>query len=304
MSTAEIYYGDVPLTFTSEGRMPAATVESDLCCPPALCVPACETVCSFLDVLPTGPLWDRAKMEARQLVNDQNCEGPYDPECLSMVWYGVYGGTLLHHNLQNIIWPGIREASPLTAVTTIDDWLLRCGWEDCYAANCRSVVKGQLSPYETPGGCDPIFCPPSYSDAFTFALKHAILRSLQRVKLGTIKTLDGLNWVIEPLGAVLTPQFGPDVCLDPEDPFEYPCFCNEVELAICNSAETLYGGPGLACGERNPEVSAMQPYQCNPGDPILAVYPGVLAAECIVRSMLPRKCPNIVFRCPEQIIPA
>lgn len=305
MSTAALYYGISGLRLTSEGAAPVGHIAGDLCCPDPLCVPLCDTICSFIDLLPSGPMWDFAKLEARQIIQQTapNCEGPFEPECLSMVWYGVYGGLVLNEMTRTILWPAIREANPATAVTTIDDWLERFGWEDCYRTHCRTLASFGLSPFERPGDCGPIYCEPTFSDEFNCALKHAILMSLSRARRGVIKTLDGINWVLEPLRASVRPKIPyPQEVLDYLqsncDADGYPCFCDEVEFEICQTSEWLPGCPPLdACQKRSPDVAMAQNYQCEQGDPVIVVYPAVLAAECIARSLLKKQCPNILYRC-------
>lgn len=304
MGTASILYGgNAKLRLTADGMRPATSVAVDRCCPEVLCVPLCDTLCSFVDLLPSGPLWDYQKSEAKRVVGEaENCAGPYETDCPSMAWYAVYGGLVLHDIVQQLLWPTIREASPETAVTTLDSWLERYGWEDCYTSHCRSLGSLGLSPYERPGDCGPIYCEPSFSDEFNCALKHAILLSLVRAQRGFIKTLDGINWVLEPLRAVVRPR-----APYPDDYQSFiagelevePCLCREAEFEICQSSELLPGCPPLDsnCGNQAEPQNMAQLYQCEPDDPEILVYPAVLAAECIVRSFMKRQCPNIVYRC-------
>lgn len=309
MSTDALLYPAVDLKLGVDGYRPNFKMPATDCCPDPLCVPACDVICSFIDILPTGPMWDRAKDAARRYFSGG---GDYDPcnvvcpeaPCLTLVNYAVYGGALLHDMVSNIIWPPIRESKPNTATTTIDDWLDRFGWSDCYRSFCSSSYALALSPYTTLGTCGPEYHPTNYPDDFECALKHAILLSLRRAQRGVIKNLDGINWVIAPLGAIMRPRMPwPDgvaamlagTC---ETPDGAECWCDEAEFELCNDGETLPSCPDLRipCGQERGVVSAVQEYRKTDGT-LLAIYPAVIAAECIVRSILTRKCPNIIFRC-------
>lgn len=314
MSTDAMLYPHRRLKLGVDGMRPTGTVASDGCCADPLCIPLCDSICSFLDVLPDGPMWDRNKQIARQVLTQggsiTGCDTlcVVEPDCPSMISYAAYAGHVLHDMLSNILWPSIREASPYTSVTTLDDWIARLGWEDCYRQNCNTTYRGLLSPYEFLGECGPTYCEPSFSKDVECALKYAIVVSLTRARRGFIKNLDGFNWVIEPLGSVLRPrqpyssnvlQFLRGECDETE---VAPCFCENVLLEICNTSDTLPGCPDLQsqCGKTTTTVAAQQSYSC-PGRPTIQLYPGVIAAECIVRSFMPRKCPNILYICGEPL---
>lgn len=311
MSTAAFQFPGQALTNGADGFLPTGLVSADNCCPDPLCIPLCDTLCAFVDLLPSGPMWDFQKQAAKRAVGEAaNCEPPYGNVCATMASYAIYAGTVLNDMVQTILWPTIRESNPLTAVDTQDDWLDRFGWVDCYKQNCRAIDLAELTPYEYRGNCGPIYCPTEFGDAFDCALKFAILSALVRLQRGFLKNLDGLNWVIEPLGAQVSP-----VVPYPQEYLDYvsgqctqdepPCFCDEVQLQICPTSDTLPGCPSLDsnCGGVNPPVAAAQQYTC--GDPPVTVtlYPGVIAAECLVRSILTRKCPNIIYNCPGTVTP-
>lgn len=311
MSTDSLLYPG-NLVLGVDGFRAAYELAGDGCCPDPLCLSFCSTVCAFVDILPSGPMWDHDKAE---VLNQYQTNPEYNfcviPDCIeiepcrSMVTYSIYGARLLHDMVSNILWPSIREANPATVVSTLDDWLDRMGWEDCYRQYCRPIYMAELSPYLFDDGCGPAFCEAPYSNDFECALKHAILQSLTRASRGIIKNLDGINWVIAPLGAVLRPRtpypgyvqdyLDGDCALAPDE--GPPCYCQEVTLEICNVGETLPRCPevGDQCGKVNRTIPARQRYAC--GEVELMIYPAVIAAECIVRSILTKKCPNIIFRC-------
>lgn len=304
LDTVRIRYPAVRLLQGADGIVPASAVRyNDGCCPDPLCVPFCTTACAFVDLLPTGPMWDRQKTDAIAMLTE--CGGGADPNaCPSMANYAIYGAAVLHDMLENILQPTLREANPRTASATLDDWLDRYGWQDCFRSSCRSDYLAILSPYERLNDCGSYYCPTDYSDEFECAMKHAILLSLVRMQRGVIKNLDGINWVIEPLGARVSPMRP-----WPEDVQAFlagscetdgaPCFCDEVTLQICPTVQELPGCPDNTCGPNTAvPVSASQWYECG-GEPPVLLYPAVIAAECIVRAMLPRKCPNILFQCQE-----
>jgi hypothetical protein len=274
----------------------------DQCCPPALCqITECDMACSFINLLPSGPLWDKPKAEALAYYQQGGtCDLSLVPpasSCQSLVAYAVYMGRSLVSLLEGALAPALRESSPHTAVTTLDDWLDRLGWQDCYASQCREVLLGDLTPYEVMGECGPIFCPPPTPDELVCAVKRGIVIALTRTNMGVIKNLDGLNWIIEPLGAVLTPLNVAECANQPAGPCD-TCertftLCNVGDtLPACNITETCHPvtvPPVQAYIDTNPCTSAA-------GLPS-RIWPGVIAAECIVRSLLPKNCPNPIVRC-------
>jgi hypothetical protein len=281
----------------------------DGCCTDVLCAPFCDTACSFISLLPSGPMWDKQKQEAvRQVVE---CGGEASiGDCPSLALYAVYAARVLIEMRETILFPAVRESKPATAITTLDDWLERYGWQDCYRSTCRSDYQAMFSPYEIEGGCGTEYCPAVFDATFECALKHAILLSLVRMQRGVIKNLDGINWVIAPLGAALSPKRWPTVVNEylrgdcPPEPDEtIPCFCDVAEFEICQTVDALPLCPSTMC-ETMPQtyVAAIQTYQCADNPPV-ELYPGVIAAECIVRAMLQRKCPNIIYRCDTTVPP-
>lgn len=272
-------------------------------------------VCSFLDVLPTGPMWDLPKAEVRQVL-EATGDVPVDGlGCNSMVTYAVYMGQLLHYYVTEVLGQTLREADPCTAVNTLDDWLDRTGWQDCYRNACRPDFIASISPYESDnadcGGTS--YCATQFPDEFERALKHGILMAMQRFRMGVIRNLEGINFVIEPLGAQMSAVFTPEVQAYLADPTACecpdntdcgcgvscpPCWCDDITFEVTNIGDTLPGAPTADsfCGDPPPTVAALQDYTNCTDNTVTQLYPGVIAAECIIRAMLPQQCPNIIFR--------
>lgn len=280
----------------ADGRQEVGTPATDGCCP-ELFPSTCALVCNFVQLLPDGPLWDRPKLEAmaRYQAGDCGAPPPADLKCQSLVAYAAYLAKILHLSINTVIWPGVRESNPFTAVTSLDDWLDRMGWQDCFATLCRSTLLGQLTPYEIMGSCGPLRCDVPTSPELQCALKHAILVALQRLQVAGVKTLDVINWIIEPLDAVLAPR-APAV--EGEE-------CDDVQFLISPITKTLPACPSEA-GSNRPPVPAAVPAVIlpNDGQPCgtqlagmpAEIYPGVVAAECIVRSIFKSNSPNRLFR--------
>ncbi len=280
---------------TADGCQEASNIRfEDACCPPPLCeLDYCAMACAFINLLPSGPLWDRPKAEALSRYPSAGpaaCAPAPAPEmgCQSLVAYAIYMSQILVDLLRNALAPTLREADPYTAVTTLDDWLDRLGWQDCYATQCRSVLLGDLTPYEIMGECGPIFCPVASPPELELAVKRGIVIALSRANMGGIKTLYWLNWVIEPLGAKIE---GRNILT---------ADCDTVQFTISRISDTL---PAVIDGYCLPEAAAETvPADITRGDcdrPAGApevIWPGIVAAECIVRSMLPNNCPNNIFR--------
>jgi len=290
-----------PGSLTADGCQPVAVIDETGCCPPPLCGnDLCCTFVAFFNLLPSGPLWDYWKQQAISYFehNEDPAECPLlrDPACPSLVLHSIYTVLKLRHVVHTGLWPALRESSPWTAVTTLDNHLERLRWEDCYNQHCRSVLLGDITPLEIWGECGPVFCPPDYPPELVCALKRGIAIALTRANMGVIKTLCGLNWVIEPLGAELKPKYIPTS----DNPCNLLCTYNPV-FEICYSRDWLEGcGSGDICETLlpRPHVPAFWDRGCDvPAGLPQQVWPGVLAAECIVRSLLPKNCPNPITRC-------
>lgn len=279
-----------------EAAVPVPTGE---CCPPSLGeISYCAMACSFIQLLPSGPLWDRPKDEMLARFAEVPVDGQCLPDCApvatdanlscqSLVAYAVYLSGVLMDNLMSALWPAIREANPFTAVTTLDEWLGRLGWEDCYRSACRSPSLGALTPYEIPGICGPIYCPVDLPQEVECAIKRGIVHSLTRAGMGGVRTACWINWVIEPLGGKI----------------EITGDCGSEQITLVPISDTLPACPVDLCpamidkpqGTVPAKVQTRNEETCDfqLGLP-LEIWPALLSAECIVRSLLPNNLANNV----------
>lgn len=212
-----------------DGLAPVGVLDRDGCCVPSLCnLDPCALVCNFVQALPTGPMWDRAKAET--VSRYYSCTlasacGPTacPPSCATIVDHAVYTALRLYDGLLGALYPAIREASPYTAHDTLDSWLARLGWRDCYDCACRDGAVPGLSPIEiwgsidnTDGLCEgPICCPQEYSTALQCAVKRGTVIALHRLNLVPRKTVAAINFALAPLGAELQAVCYRDIALDP-----------------------------------------------------------------------------------------
>ena len=296
----------IPVTkLGADGCVPFIEDDNVYCCPPPLCGnDLCCTFVAFFNLLPSGPLWDYWKAAAISYFESHDdpaqCPLLNDPRCPSLVLHSIYTVLKLRGVVHNALWPALRESNPVTAVTTLDAHLARLQWEGCYASHCRSVMLGELSPLEVWTECGPLFCPPDYPPELEDAVKKGIAIALTRAQMGVIRNLCSINWVIAPLGAEVRPVYP----LEPTHPIVVPCDpaqCADVAFEICNTTDWLEGvGNGDVCETQMP-LPKVQAYWDQPCDKPAGlpdkVWPGVLAAECIVRSMLPPTCPSNISRC-------
>jgi len=259
---------------------------------------------AFMNLLPSGPLWDYWKAAAISYFESNEdpaaCPLIKDPQCPSLVLHSIYTVLKLRHVVHGALWPALRESNPVTAVTTLDTHLERLRWEDCYAQHCRSVLLGDITPYEVLGDCGPIFCEPNFPPELVLAVKKNIAIALTRANMGVIKNLCGINWIIETLGAEVKPTEPQPPNPDGNPPCESYCPTG-VSFTICNTSDYLEGvGSGDIC-ETNlppPQIPAYWDRGCDrPAGLPDRIWPGVLAAECIVRSMMPPACPSNIIRC-------
>jgi hypothetical protein len=276
------------------------------CCPPPLCGnDLCCTFVAFMNLLPSGPLWDFWKAAAisyfQRSDDPSKCPLLQDPKCPSLVLHAIYCVLKLKLVIHDALWPALRESNPNTAVTTLDYHLERLAWEDCYLQHCRSVLLGELTPYEVWSDCGPLFCPPDFPPELVCALKKNIAIALTRANMGVIKNLCGLNWIIEPLGAEIRPVYPPKPTHPMVPPPCDPSVCTEQAFEICYTRDWLWGcGDGELCNTQcpPPKVQAYWDRPCDsPAGLPAQIWPGVLSAECIIRSMLPPQCPPNISRC-------
>lgn len=277
------------------------------CCPPPLCGnDLCGTFCAFINILPSGPMWDYWKDRATSYFqgnpsNPAVCEPLMDPSCPSLVQHAIYVVLKLRDLVANALYPALRESDPTTAISTLDDWIMRLQWEDCYNQHCRSVLLGDITPLEILTPCGPVFCPPGLSDELVCAIKRGIVLSLTRANMGVIKNLAGINWIIEPLGAVLTPR---DIQPNPDPDAIGTCdsLCpQDIQFDICQTSDYIDGCLDLSICDAHPVRPRIQAFfdrGCDvPAGLPQVIWPAVLAAECIVRSLMPQACPNNIHRC-------
>lgn len=314
MLVRTIGYSDTAI-LTADGCVSeVGALTSEGCCPIEPCmVDACTLMCSFVSLLPNGPLWDRAKVERMQRYANDPCGPaclPSPGECASVVDYAIYSGYQLDYLIKGPLWSALREASPETAVETLDSWLQMYGWVDSWESVCRDRRLGP-SPFECGiidpplDACDANFSPiyvPEIPLQLDLAVKRGIVRALSRLQMSPIKNLCGINWVIEPLGAFLRPAEAVGEC------------CTDVRWEICNLADTLESVPPKHCvsGQNTSQIQAWFPMQslvfnpatgqCEPtGEATLHIWPGILAAQIIALSLMPtaRDCSQFISRCPE-----
>lgn len=153
-----------------DGYVDAAVIEPDNCCPPTLCSISEQSLrCNFVNLLPSGPMWDSIKCQFLEERKDAT----------SMASVAAFIASILFDAIQNSLWPSIRESNPATAVDTLDQWLEKYQWRDCYGL-CRNRQLTILSPFEVMGVCGPIDCRPEIPEDFQIAWDHAILQSLIR----------------------------------------------------------------------------------------------------------------------------
>jgi hypothetical protein len=287
---------------TADGCAEVAIPEETGCCPPPLCGnDLCCTFVAFMNLLPSGPLWDYWKQAAISYFetdpeHPEECPLIQDPQCPSLVLHAIYTVLKLRHVVHNALWPALRESNPATAVITLDNHLSRLQWEDCYSQHCRSVLLGEITPYEIWTSCGPVFCEPDFPPELEAAVKRGIAIALTRANMGVIKNMCGINWVIESLGAAIRPS---DVPV-PTHPIVDPCndCADNIAFELYYTQDWLEGvGSGDIC-ETNmprPHVPAFWDRGCDkPAGLPDQIWPGVLAAECIVRSMM--HCPIDITR--------
>lgn len=251
-----------------DGRVDMAEKLKDYCCPADICsISEQSLACSFVSLMPSGPLWDRHKKAAFL----------GQSECGTIVSYAVHIGKLLYRLLSTGLWPSIRESNPNTAATTLNTWLESLGWVDCYGS-CRNKSLINLSPFEINGLCGPEYCEPNYSAEYEMALKSAIARALYRLRLGIIPTIDIMNFVLEPLSARVEPE--------EQDELD-PCAKERLCLLIKKTGNYLTV-PSIDCSNIPQYIEAYLDRGCDiPAGLPSIVWPNLMAAECILRSMLP-----------------
>jgi hypothetical protein len=307
------YSGDAILTadgcITGTGE-----ITQEGCCPIEPCnIDPCSLMCNFVQLLPNGPLWDRAKQERMVRYSQEPCGPACLPEisdCASVVDYAIYTGYQMNELIKGPLWSALREADPETAVETLDSWLQMYGWNDSWESLCRDKRLGP-SPFECGvtdpplDACDASFSPiyvPPIPAALDSAVKRGIVLALRRLQMSPIKSLCGINWIIEPLGAYLRPS----------DSSANEC-CTGMVWQLCSLSDTIEETPPKHCvQERAPRrIQAWFPMDrlsfnpttgsCEPTGPgTVRIWPGILAAQIIALSLMPtRDCGVPIYRCLE-----
>lgn len=256
-----------------DGVVSAYSFPASGCCPIDLCEISEESLkCSFVGILPDGAMWSHWKRIA--------ISGG-DVPCGSVVKYAQYAGKFLSHMLDTSLWPSIRESSPETAVTTLDDWIERLRWVDCYGV-CRNQEITKMSPFEIMGICEPEYCGVTYDDDFNIAYKSALVRALSRMNMGIVGNIDSINWVLEPLVAKIVPVW---VGGHEENKCDHKNFCLKIE-----ATSKEWGRPKLNCSDEFRRIPSYFDRGCDiPMGLHQYIWPSLLAAECIVRSLIPKK---------------
>lgn len=309
-----IAYSDTAI-LTADGCMAViGELTSESCCPIEPCqIDPCSLMCNFIGLLPNGPLWDRAKTERMARYQQEPCGPACMPTitgCASVVDYAIYSGYQLDNLIKGPLWSALREANPATAVETLDSWLQMYGWTDSWESLCRDKRLGP-SPFECTvvdpelATCDSSFSPiyvPPLPPALDNAVKRGIVLSLTRLRMQPIKNLCGINWIIEPLGAILRPSAAAtDTC------------CNGMVWELCSISDTIEAVPAKHCVESQ-EIKLIPAFitipslvfnpatgTCEPtGTETIRIWPGILAAQIIALSLMPlRNCSPPIVRCPE-----
>ena len=132
-------------------------------------------------------------------------------------------------------------------------------------------------------------------------MKRNVAIALTRANMGIIRNLCGINWIIEPLGARLYPVYPPTAPAPPTEKCD-PSVCVEgVAFEVCQTGDWMYGCPSEdVCStlEPLPKVQAFYDRGCDrPAGLPQIIWPGVLAASCLVRSMMPPTCPSTISEC-------
>ena len=302
----------MPITnvLTADGRILSTDIEvfdyADNCCPPSICnLDPCGIICNFINLLPRGPLWDEPKAKALDayIRPRHPADGgvticmPPESNCSSMVSHSIYTAKRFYDTLIGSLAPALRENSPYTAFDTMDDWLDRLGWLNCFETSCRDCDLGggntnaTPTPYENIGECGPVFCSPTAPTNLSNATKHGIIVALSRLQMGVVKNLEGINWVIEPLNAVLSKNVLP--C---DTQGELRECSTEFKLDQISTIVPLWRRISCPDFVEVEAVSISTSYtdaNCITGATPRVLYPMLLAADCIVRSLITNSSVNI-----------
>lgn len=266
------------------------------CCPPSVCeVTPQSLVCNFINLLPSGPLWDEAKFAGTTCPTwcDTGCP---DDQCGSMVSYAAFIGRRLHSAIADTLWPSLRESSPYTAYDTLDEWLERYAWRDCYMGTCRLATLGEQTPYEILGECGVTFCPPDFAPELELLYKRGVVIALHRMRMRPARNLAAINFILESLYSELVP----DPNFNPFEPGAKQCL---VLQPTADYAEAVLPTPCPRTDQTESDANKMVKLYATPGNGVCAgapprVYPLTLAAHCIVLSLMSSCNPVCIKRKP------
>jgi hypothetical protein len=139
------------------------------------------------------------------------------------------------------------------------------------------------------GDCGPVFCEPDTPTELLKTTKHLIIMALSRAQMGGIKNLDWINWVIEPLNAhlknkdkVCTGTDATDGFLEGECTIDFTLQPLALKLPIWSRKNCPANVEGNEKAGYDIDASYVQA-DCDDR----TIFPTTLAAECIVRSLLP-----------------
>lgn len=275
-----------------DGMVSAGKLEHTGCCPPSFAdVDECTLATAYIGLLPSGPLWDRPKYEAITTITAAgNCAACWTTEhCPTLVDYAVNVGARLASVIDSTLWPAVRESDPFTAVTSTADWLDRFGWVNCFETSCRSSALGEKTPIEYMTECGPVYVQITYPPSIKQAFESALIKTLERLSLGIVKNLAAINFVLEPLKVRVVP-------LDTEDACENETLCVTFE----KTSDFFDGVNPNPCGIPTPVAAYIdRDVMQLPSDLDKYIWPGHMAAECIVRSLLSHVSRFCVVRTPQ-----
>lgn len=245
------------------------------CCPPPICGYTRQSLaCNFVNILPSGPLWDKEKIEVSSKLD---VDGNYiTDDCTSIIAHAIYTGHKLYDLITGPLFTSLVESDPFTAYETIDSWLSRLGWEDCYNSSCNKFSK--LTPLEKLGDCGRVFCGDASPDDLFTTTKHRIVVALSRLNVGGIKNLEFINWVIEPLNSIL--EADPDECGGKPD--VNSCFTYLTLRQLSSQIENWPKYEGCVQLESQLIDAQYIHTECNNN----IVAPLTMAAHCIILSFL------------------
>lgn len=316
------------------------------CCPDTLChINPCDLLCQFLNVLPSGPMWDEARREgviqitqeftSRQTCADNTC---YPRVCVTMVDHAIYSARKLWSYILMFLGPVLQESSPFTAIASLDFWLDSLGWDDCLACEGEPMLATMLSgaktvPMTAPAGAcelprvvnsDSV---PAVPSELATAVKRGVAIALARMILRPIATVDAINFVIEELGCELVPESSSDPWASLSttsrptpahagdgDQVDTGCVVEDctvirplLKYSLRLSSRTLRKVKGVCdplggcpkatkvtpctrcetCEHIDAFIDCDSTGLCEGGDASMRLWPGMLAALCIIRRMIP-----------------